>query len=322
MRIIVYGAGGIGGVVGGHLARSGQETVLIARGGHAAAISQRGLRLSTPTGVHTLKVLAVTAPEQIAFTNDDVVLLTMKGQDTEGAMGDLRRVVDDVPVFCLQNGVRNEETAARFFPRIYGAMVRIGAVYLSEGEVTAPRDPPGTLVIGRYPEGKDDLVEVVAASLRKAGFLVLTTPGVMPYKWGKLMGNVANAVGAITNARDEDVALITHGAQEELAGLLRVAGIGWVSGEQLDREIPEMNMPPKGSLSTEAQSSTWQSLARQTGTDETDYLNGEVVRLGQSLGLAAPINAKLAEICRDMSTRREKPGRYTSAELRSLVGLG
>src|SRR5271157_2931186 len=112
MRIIIYGAGGIGSVVGGHLWRHEQEVVLIGRAGHIGEINYGGLKLVTPSGTFILSVPAVTSPGKILFRPDDVVFLCMKGQDTADALKDLKEVVQDVPVFCLQNGVRNEETAS------------------------------------------------------------------------------------------------------------------------------------------------------------------------------------------------------------------
>lgn len=63
----------------------------------------------------------------------------MKGQDTEAAIEYLKAVIADAPVFCFQNGVRSEEIAAQYFSRVYGLMVRVGAVYLEDGEVIARR---------------------------------------------------------------------------------------------------------------------------------------------------------------------------------------
>ena len=321
MRVIIYGAGGIGGVVGGHLVRAGHDVVLIGRRGHVQAINEHGLRLVTPLDTHILRLSAVTSPDQINFGPDDVVFICMKGQDTEEALRTLKKVASDVPIFCLQNGVRNEETTARYFPRVYGAMVRIGAVYLTDGEVTAYRDPPGWLVIGCYPRGMDELAQGVAAKLRTAGFMVMVTPDVMPYKWGKLMDNLGNAVGAITDARGGNTAAITHAAQQELQDLLTQAGIHWVPAEEVARQLPEITMPLRGSLDREAKSSTWQSLARRTGTIETEFLNGEVVRLAKKLGRQTPVNEKLWNICLEMSANRDLPGKYTPSQLRQLLGL-
>ena len=321
MRLIIYGAGGIGCVVGGHLVRAGYDVLLIGRPGHVKAINEHGLHLITPTGTHILQIPAVTGPDQIDYKADDVIFLCMKGQDTEGALCNLLAVTEDVPVFCFQNGVRNEEIATQYFPRVYGVMVRVGAVYLIDGKAIARRDPPGWFVIGCYPEGTDELVEVVATKLRTAGFFVKTTPDVMPYKWGKLMGNVANAIGAITNAKRDDVEPIIRVAQREFRNILTQAGIRWVSPEELAQEWQEITAPLHGRLDTEAQSSTWQSLARNQGTVETEFLNGEVVRLAKKLGRQAPINEMLLRISQEMAANREPPGKYTLAQLCKLLGI-
>jgi 2-dehydropantoate 2-reductase len=321
MRLIIYGAGGIGCVIGGHLARTGHNVLLIGRPGHVKAINEHGLRLVTPTGIYTLQIPAVTEPDKIDYEADDVVFLCMKGQNTEAALRDLRAVTEDVPIFCFQNGVRNEEVATKYFPRVYGIMVRVGAVYLTDGEVIARRDPPGWFIIGCYPSGTDELVEAVAAELRTAGFLAKTSPDVMPYKWGKLMGNIGNAVNAITDAGGVGGNPVTDAAQQEFRNILAQAGIRWVSGKEVEQEWPEITAPLRGSLDVKARSSTWQSLARRQGAVETEFLNGEVVRLAKRLGTQAPINETLMRISQEMATNREPPGKYTLAQLSALLGL-
>ncbi|MGD9143426.1 MAG: 2-dehydropantoate 2-reductase [Dehalococcoidia bacterium] len=321
MRYIIYGAGGIGSIMGGHLVRTGHDAVLIGRPGHVNAIRENGLKLVTPTGTHILNIPAVTGPEQIDFNPDDVVLLCAKGQDTEGAMKDLKAVVDDIPVFCFQNGVRNEEIVSEYFRRVYGVMVRVGAVYLTDGEVTARRDPPGWYIIGRYPKGSDELARKAAESIGEAGYFVWVVDDVMPYKWGKLMANVGNAVGAITNGDWESMTSLFRAVHEEAAEIVRKAGIHWISQEDVAKSWPEITAPLRGQLQTEAQSSTWQSLARHQGSVETDFLNGEIVRVANRLGLKAPVNEKLVEITREMAEKQEPPGRYTVGELRELLGI-
>ena len=321
MRVIIYGAGAIGGVVGGYLARVGHDVLLIGRPGLVKTVREHGLRLVTPDDTHVLHPAAVTTPDQVDFSPDDVVFLCMKGQDTEGALRDLRAVVEDVPIFCLQNGVRNEEFAAQYFPKVYGVEVRIGAVFLDNDEVVCRRDPPGWLMMGCYPTGTDDLVEAVAANLRTAGFFVLVTPDVMPHKWAKLLLNLANAIGAITDARGDDVARIAEAARQEAQEILAQAGIRWVSEEELAQEWPEITIQPRSRLDTEAQSSTWQSLTRRTGSIETDFFNGEIVRLAKQLGRRAPVNETLLHISQEMAVKQEPPGKYTPAELLRLVGL-
>ncbi len=321
MRYVIYGAGGVGSIMGGHLARTGHDVILIGRPGHVSVINNNGLRLITPTGTYVLRIPAVTNPSQIDFATGDVIFLCMKGQDTELALKDLKKVSEDIPVFCFQNGVRNEEIAIRYFSGVYGVMVRVGAVYLTDGEVIARRDPPGWYIIGRYPEGTDELTETVAEELRTAGYLIRTTADVMPYKWGKLMGNLRNAIGAIANGDRESMQLIYNAVFQEAQAIVQKAGIKWISQEQVTRDWPEIMAPLHRQLNTEAQSSTWQSLARHQGSVETEFLNGEIVRVAKKLGFQAPINEKLMEISQEMAENHELPGKYTPARLSEILEL-
>jgi 2-dehydropantoate 2-reductase len=175
--------------------------------------------------------------------------------------------------------------------------------------------------MGCYPTGTDDLVETVAANLRSAGFLVKVTPDVMPYKWGKLMNNLTNATLAITNVRGGDTQPILAAVQQEATDILAQAGIRWVSNEELSQEWPERNVKPRGVVPDDSGSSTWQSLTRRQGTVETDFLNGEIVRLADQLKSRAPLNEKLLHICQEMASKGETPGKYTPTELSRLLGL-
>src|SRR3954468_22817007 len=104
MRFVIYGAGGIGGVLGGRLAQHGHEVALIARGEHAAVTRERGLRVESPDAEVTISLETVTSPQEIAWNDGDVVLLAMKSQDTFAALHELVPLVpSDTPVVCVQN---------------------------------------------------------------------------------------------------------------------------------------------------------------------------------------------------------------------------
>jgi 2-dehydropantoate 2-reductase len=320
MRHIIYGAGAIGGVVGAQLSLAGYDVVLIARPAHVEAIRKHGLRFVTPYGEKALSIPAVTRPDEITFAPGDVVFLCMKGQDTYDALAALKRSVSDVPVFCFQNGVRNEEIAGRYYRQVYGVMVHVGGVYLTPGEVQARRDPPGSLVLGCYPTGTDDLSQTVGDHLRAAGFRTLVTADIMPFKWGKLIGNLGNAIGAATNGHDPD-GRIGAGVRGEAQALMRQAGIRWITWDAARQEHPELATPDRAALEGEVHGSTWQSLKRGEGSVEADFLNGEIVRLAQRLGATAPVNAALQRIVEAMAAGGDKPGKYTPAELSKLLGL-
>ena len=119
----------------------------------------------------------------------------------------------------------------------------------------------------------------------------------------------------------DDIAPITRAARQELSNILTQAGIRCIPARELAQEWPEITLPPRARLDTEAQSSTWQSLARKQGTVETEFLNGEVVRLARKLGHQAPINETLLRVSREMADNHEPPGKYTPDQLSALLGL-
>jgi 2-dehydropantoate 2-reductase len=71
---------------------------------------------------------------------------------------------------------------------------------------------------------------------------------------------------------------------------------------------------------TGASNSTWQSLSRNTGNVETDYFNGEIVRIAHQHGITAPINAALARASRDVVRNQLGPSHFSAAQLSELLG--
>lgn len=320
IRYIIYGAGAVGGMLAAYLTHAGHKTLLIVRPRQVAVIKKNGVHLISPSSDFIAHVKAVTGPDQIIFRSDDLVFLAVKSQDTEEALTDLKKYVNDIPIFCFQNGIRNEEMTFRLFSKVYGVMVRVIAVSMNDGEVIDRAETPGYFIIGSYPNGIDIIAEQVAEVLRKSGFLCFLTPDIMAYKWEKLLMNLFNAPNAITNTAGEEAFLITGAAVREAENVLKKAGIHWVSKTKMDKEWPETAYWPGKIIPNEAWSSTWQSLARG-GSVEIEYLNGEIVRLAERLGLRAPINEKLLNIVKEMSANHEKPGKYTPSELARILGL-
>jgi 2-dehydropantoate 2-reductase len=200
--------------------------------------------------------------------------------------------------------------------------VGIGTVFLNDGEVKSRMDPSGWLLMGRFPEGIDPLVEAVAEQCRNARLDARVTPRIMQYKWGRVLNNLRNAVGAITNASRADCVELSDLAKNELIGLLDEAGIAYATTAQIAKQWPELNTEVPQFTAGEAQSSTWQSLARKSGSVETDFFNGEAVWLAHKLGKDAPINNGLNRIVQEMAAKRETPGKYSITELKERLLKG
>src|SRR6476660_4737244 len=104
MRIVVYGAGGVGGVIGGRLFQHrdahGHDVTLVSRGAHYEAIRSSGLTLNDPDGSVTLRVPVVDEINAVPLAGGDVVILTMKTQDSEAALEALAGNAPAVAVAC------------------------------------------------------------------------------------------------------------------------------------------------------------------------------------------------------------------------------
>jgi 2-dehydropantoate 2-reductase len=310
MRFVVLGAGAVGGVVGARLAQHGHDVLLIARGDHYDAIKKDGLHLESPDEAVTLKIPVVDHPSKISWTSDDVLLLATKTQDTEAALDTLATVAPPtLPIFCAQNSVANERMATHRFERVYGVFVWCPADYLTPGHVRvwcAPQS--GILHVGCYPPGTDALAERVAAAFRDATFHAEAKSDIMRWKYRKLLSNLGNAVEALcgTAARGSGIA---QRARREGLACLEAAGISHVADDEDDAKRLEREVHPRPINGEERRGgSSWQSLERQLGTIETDYLNGEIVRLGQTHGVPTPVNALLQYLSQRVARERRPPG--------------
>jgi 2-dehydropantoate 2-reductase len=111
----------------------------------------------------------------------------------------------------------------------------------------------------------------------------------MPYKWGKLMVNLSNAVGAITNTDGDEADQITRAAQNEGSEILAQAGVRWIPMKERPLRRPTSAAQPGKDPFDTPLGSTWQSLIRRQGSVETEFLNGEIVRIAKKLGKRAPL---------------------------------
>ena len=300
MRYIIYGAGGIGAGIGALLQQAGCDVVLIARGEHLTAMREQGLLVRRPSGEQRVEVNAVGHPAELDFTDGDVVILTMKGQDTAAALDDLERAAGpEVPIVCGQNGVANERDAARRFLNVYGMLVVMPATFLIPGEIALFGDPkPGLLDSGRFPHGVDETVTQLCADLTSAGFNADPDPHVMRLKYGKLLDNLGNAVGALCGENalrtaEGDVRAFMRRMRDEALACYEAATIDFASrsevGERRKATFTAGDIPgvERGG------SSTWQSFRRGVPAIETDWLNGEIVLLGLEHNIPTPANRAL-----------------------------
>ncbi|MET9898764.1 2-dehydropantoate 2-reductase N-terminal domain-containing protein [Streptomyces sp. NPDC006446] len=330
MRYVIIGAGAVGGAVGGRLAEAGHEVVLVARGAHLAALRADGLRFVTPEGPRTHRLPAVDGPEALGeLRADDVLVLTVKTQDSEAALRDWGpspvagggTAAERLPVVCAQNGVESRRLALRRFRRVYGVCVWLPATFVDPGVVAAPGSPlTGILHLGRVPHGTDDTVRRIAAELETARFEAPVVPDVARWQYAKLLGNLANAIEAVSGVLtgEEGLALFAR-VRAEGAAVLDAAGIAYAGEEEQSRARADKITFKPFDGSERGAGSSWQSLHRGTGTIEADYLNGEIALLGRLHGVPTPLNDLLQRLANTFARERRAAGSMPVTELVRLA---
>jgi 2-dehydropantoate 2-reductase len=266
---------------------------------------EHGLRVAMPDRVIEARVDVVDDVRRLDLHADDVLVLATKSQDTVAILDGIVALdgpgaaTTSLPVVCMQNGVANERMALRRFARVYGCVVMLPAVLLDPGRIDAQGTPySGLLDLGVAPDGCDATAEHIAADLSGCGFVSRAVPDIMRWKYAKLLRNLGNSIEALCGHDLDDTDLKTvldldERMRDEATRAFRAAGIDWTSDEEWkerrQRSVEHAPVEGRGRVG----GSSWQSLARGSGSIEADHLNGEIVLLGRLHAVATPVNGLL-----------------------------
>jgi 2-dehydropantoate 2-reductase len=300
LKYIIQGAGAVGSAIGASLARVGIDVTLVSRKPHTAAIKeQHGIYCTTLNGTELQPINAVEAFSEIDMPGETVIFQTMKANDTEASLVDLKGINPDTPVVCWQNGVDNEAIVGKVFKRVYGGVVRFTATMMTPGETRFAGT--GKLILGRYPEGIDDLTLRMVADLSRTGYTVLASKKIMQDKWLKLLVNLISCIKPMTVKTDtepEQRVEICRCALEEGIFVLSKAGIKAASTNKTEDSAGQMLSKFENTLALadgigqgmDLLNSTHQSLLKNKKALENDWYTGKIITLGEQVGVPTPYN--------------------------------
>ena len=198
MKLLIYGAGAIGGSIGAHLARAKHEVTLVDRDeAHVSAMQRRGLELRGPVAAFRTPVTACL-PAQLA-DSFHVILLCVKSQHTEAAVKSLRpHLAPEGFVVSMQNGL-NEPLIATLVgeERTMGAFVNFGADYLEPGVIHF--GGRGAVVLGETDGEISQRVQALRAALLAFEEDATLTDNIFGYLWSKEAYGAMLFVTALTN---------------------------------------------------------------------------------------------------------------------------
>jgi 2-dehydropantoate 2-reductase len=318
--VVVIGAGAIGAPIAAQLYEHGHDVSLVARGANYDVIAADGVEVATPDQTRRSKVDVVNGVSSLATRPGDVIVLSVKSQDTEGVLEELVRVApSDIAVFCAQNGVANERLVAQRFTNVYGVCVMSPASYLEPGRVEVFSAPViGVLDVGRWPNSVDQPAIELANAFSDSGFASMATDEIETLKWGKLLSNILNALEVLCG-RDATGDALADRVHEEAVACLSANGVDVARATSLAEERSALvNYHSIGGI-RRVGSSSFQSVLRGTGNAETDYLNGEIVALGRRYDIATPVNDLLQRRANEMARSGQPPGTVTLAELHAAL---
>lgn len=288
MRIAVFGAGAVGGVLGARLAEGGSDVTFIARGAHLEALERDGLTIVTPEGDRsTHAVRAVGDPAEVGPV--DVVLFLVKSYDTEAAA---RRVAPllrhDTAVLSLQNGVDNEVRIASAIgaEHVLGGAVYILAAIVEPGVVRSGR---ARIVVGEMEPGPPSQRVLRLVQAASAGGIVAeASPDVRVVKWEKYVLLVAfSAVTAATQLTIGEVRA-SQAATDMMRAVMHEA---WLVGRALGVPLADDLVERQHALVLAQKDTEATSLRHDLLTGhrmELDALQGTLRRLGRETGVPTP----------------------------------
>lgn len=296
MDIVVFGAGALGSLVGGALAREHAVT-FVGRDPHVTRIREDGLRLS---GELDARVRGEATTESAGLVAD-LVLVTVKAYDTAAAAEALAD--GDVDLVCsLQNGLTEGTLRERLGDRVLAGTATCGAELVDPGHVRCTGQ--GRIHVGELEGGESDRAERAATAFRAAGLDCEADPAMPRRRWEKLAVNAGiNAVTALARAPNGALAGppgngIAERAAREAARVARSEGVDLADDDAVTalRGVVDETAANRSSMYQDVRA------GRRT---EVDAINGAVVDLGRANDVAAPTNESLAGLLRTWEAARD-----------------
>lgn len=335
MRFHVVGAGAIGGITGGFLARDGEDVHFVdVVPEHVEAMNRDGLFIDGVAG--EFRVPAPACLPQDLGGPLDVVLLAVKSAHTMQALDGIEpHLGPDSLVISLQNGLNPDKIAARIgVARTAGAFINFAADYIGPGHIRY--GGAGDYYLGRLNGPPDDRLRAIGAKFSRIMNTVLTD-NIMGYLWSKecygsmLIGTalIDAPVHEVVAVRENREALTTA-----VVEAVRVADALGVRLEPFEPFEPELFREPLDRVRLDAfyervaarfrarikqHTGIWRDIKIRHRKTEVEWLTGEVIRRGEAIGISLPVNTRMVEMIAEIERGEREQSWENLLELHSLV---
>lgn len=300
MKILVFGIGGIGGFVGGALARVHEETYFYARGKSLEAIRARGLQVDSKIlGTFTVHPKRVSH-DPAELGRMDVIILSCKGNGLEEACRDMAPMIDENTVVVpLLNGVLVSELMEKWLPpcHIADGTIRVFSHLEGPGMVQQTA-ADGKIVMGMKKGPVPKALKETAALLNRGGIPAEVTDDICLASWEKyaLMGTNSclfcyfdGPVGKVRSSKEYEAAV--HGAEREVISVAKAKGVHFPENYE-DFYVHIFESLPEDTIT-----SLYRDLDSGKKADDTEVhmILGRMVEMGKEMGIPVPYFAKAYE---------------------------
>lgn len=296
MKVCILGAGALGCSIGGALAEAGADVWLINRSkAHVDAINGQGLRVREAGGAERV-ICARASTDCQSIGPADLVVVLVKSFDTRSAIEAAAPIVGErTVVMSLQNGLGHEDVLSDVVgrARVLAGKTYVGGVMLGPGHIIGGTRGKKTY-IGELDGRVTPRAQAIAAEFNRAGLDTTVSDNIVGTMWDKLLVNVSTgALAGITRLPYGPLYEVPEVEATALAAVAEAMAVAQAKGVRLSiREPREAWQMASAGLAREFKTSMLQSLEKGSRT-EIDFINGAVVRAGERLGVATPVNRTL-----------------------------
>lgn len=295
MKILVAGAGAVGGYYGARMAQAGFDVTFVARGSHYEKMKNDGLEVKSHLGDFNLQGIKVVDNFDLG-EEFDLILFTVKTYDTEDVAKEIKPLVGDgTTVLTIQNGMGNAEKIGEVVgaEKVLPGLTKIGVGVEAPGVIN--HGGKGVIYIGEYSKEVTQRVQEIKEVLDKSEIENYISEDIKKDIWVKFCWNsIFNIISAITNLttnrffENEYGEALMDNIMEELKEVARADGI-----QILESDVEDII--GLGNILGEYVPSTLHDVRKRKRL-EVDTFTGQLVELAKKYEISIPVNTTLYQL--------------------------
>jgi 2-dehydropantoate 2-reductase len=289
LRILIVGAGAVGGYFGGRLAQAGRDVTFLVRPSRAKQLSQDGLRIISPHGDAVLSPKLISADKIDAPY--DIIFLSVKAYALEAAMNDFAAAVGpETIIFPVLNGMRHIDILTKRFGEhaVIGGVCLVAAEIDHQGRIVQLADFQ-RLVYGERNGETTPRLKALDATLQGVGFEARLSPEIMQAMWEKWVQLASlGAVTCLMRGTIGEIAAAPGGAELSIDVLNECVAVAVACGQKPSEKVLSSHAAAMTTVGSSLTSSMYRDL-RKGAAVEADHILGDFIERGSAHGVTTPL---------------------------------